>query len=155
MGVADLTRRANWYVLQGPAGAYVDLKDILETWRLRTPNEWDELTVWNDLLQWRNHMYNTVINAFKGFSETNPQLHQLGFRDKAWSVNKLALVARRQGLYEVCVLVLNKMYGFLTMEVQVSFFLFMLFEAGLSLFPKKYVSYFLNCSLCVMWPLIC
>jgi transformation/transcription domain-associated protein len=108
----------NWF-LQGPAGAYVDLKDILETWRLRTPNEWDELTIWMDLLQWRNHMYNTVINAFKGFSETNPQLHQLGFRDKAWSVNKLAYVARRQGLYEVCVSVLNKMYGFLTMEVQV------------------------------------
>jgi transformation/transcription domain-associated protein len=109
----------NWF-LQGPAGAYVDLKDILETWRLRTPNEWDELTIWMDLLQWRNHMYNTVINAFKGFSETNPQLHQLGFRDKAWSVNKLAYVARRQGLYEVCVSVLNKMYGFLTMEVRVS-----------------------------------
>uniref|UniRef100_A0A7I4F837 Non-specific serine/threonine protein kinase n=1 Tax=Physcomitrium patens TaxID=3218 RepID=A0A7I4F837_PHYPA len=107
--------------IQGPAGAYVDLKDILETWRLRTPNEWDELTVWMDLLQWRNHMYNTVINAFKGFSETNPQLHQLGFRDKAWSVNKLAYVARRQGLYEVCVSVLNKMYGFLTMEVQEAF----------------------------------
>jgi transformation/transcription domain-associated protein len=97
----------------------VDLKDILETWRLRTPNEWDELTVWTDLLQWRNHMYDIVINAFKGFSETNQQLHQLGYRDKAWSVNKLAFVARRQGLYEVCVKVLNNMYGFLTMDVQV------------------------------------
>jgi transformation/transcription domain-associated protein len=105
--------------VQGPAGAYVDLKDILETWRLRTPNEWDELTVWTDLLQWRNHMYDIVINAFKGFSETNQQLHQLGYRDKAWSVNKLAFVARRQGLYEVCVKVLNNMYGFLTMDVQV------------------------------------
>lgn len=103
----------------GPVGTYVDLKDILETWRLRTPNEWDELTVWYDLLTWRNHMYNTVIGAFKGFSETNPQLHQLGFRDKAWSVNKLAYVARKQGLYEVCVTVLNKLYGYLTMEVQV------------------------------------
>lgn len=105
--------------VQGPGGAYMDLKDILETWRLRTPNEWDELTVWNDLLLWRNHMYNTVINAFKNLSDTNPQLHQLGFRDKAWSVNKLASVARKQGLYEVCVNVLNKMYGFMTMEVLV------------------------------------
>lgn len=35
---------------------YVELKDTLETWRLRVPNEWDDLTVWNDLLQWRNHM---------------------------------------------------------------------------------------------------
>ncbi|CAM6086543.1 unnamed protein product [Calypogeia fissa] len=77
------------------------------------------LPVWNDLLLWRNHMYNTVINAFKNLSDTNPQLHQLGFRDKAWSVNKLASVARKQGLYEVCVNVLNKMYGYMTMEVLV------------------------------------
>lgn len=143
--------------LQGPAGAYVDLKDILETWRLRTPNEWDELTIWMDLLQWRNHMYNTVINAFKGFSETNPQLHQLGFRDKAWSVNKLAYVARRQGLCEVCVNVLNKMYGFLTMEVQVCNILHALFQLrcschlGCCLMPilfskalKLYASFFLQ-----------
>ncbi|KAJ7563398.1 hypothetical protein O6H91_03G108600 [Diphasiastrum complanatum] len=102
-------------------GQYADLKDILETWRLRIPNNWDELTVWNDLMLWRNHMYNVVINAFKGFSESNPQLHQLGFRDKAWSVNKLAYVARKQGLYEVCVTGLDKMYGFLTMEVQEAF----------------------------------
>ncbi|KAL3681984.1 hypothetical protein R1sor_000006 [Riccia sorocarpa] len=107
--------------VQGIASNYVDLKDILETWRLRTPNEWDELTVWNDLLLWRNHMYNTVINAFTNLSDTNPQLHQLGFRDKAWSVNKLANVARKQRLYEVCVNVLNKMYGYMTMEVLEAF----------------------------------
>lgn len=102
-------------------GGYVDLKDILETWRLRTPNDWDNMSVWYDLLQWRNHMYNTVINAFKDFSNTNPQLHQLGYRDKAWSVNKLAHVARKQGLYDVCVTVLNKMYGYAQMEVQEAF----------------------------------
>lgn len=107
--------------VQSAAGGYVELKDILETWRLRTPNEWDELTVWYDLLQWRNHMYNTVITAFKDFQGTNPQLHQLGYRDKAWSVNKLAYVARKQGLHDVCVSVLNKMYGYMTMEVQEAF----------------------------------
>ncbi|KAL2624095.1 hypothetical protein R1flu_008340 [Riccia fluitans] len=107
--------------VQGHTYNYVDLKDILETWRLRTPNEWDDLTVWNDLLLWRNQMYNTVINAFTNLSETNPQLHQLGFRDKAWSVNRLASVARKQRLYEVCVNVLNKMYGYMTMEVLEAF----------------------------------
>jgi transformation/transcription domain-associated protein len=29
-----------------PQSAFADLKDILETWRLRTPNEWDSMTVW-------------------------------------------------------------------------------------------------------------
>ncbi|KAI8019703.1 Transcription-associated protein 1 [Camellia lanceoleosa] len=97
---------------------YADLKDILETWRLRTPNEWDNLTVWYDLLQWRNEMYNAVIEAFKDFGTSNSQLHHLGYRDKAWNVNKLAHIARKQGMYDVCVSILEKMYGHSTMEVQ-------------------------------------
>ncbi|KAJ4714223.1 transformation/transcription domain-associated protein-like [Melia azedarach] len=100
---------------------YADLKDILETWRLRTPNEWDNMSVWYDLLQWRNEMYNSVIDAFKDFATTNPQLHHLGYRDKAWNVNKLARIARKQGLYDVCVTILEKMYGHSTMEVQEAF----------------------------------
>ncbi|KAE8707127.1 hypothetical protein F3Y22_tig00110387pilonHSYRG00919 [Hibiscus syriacus] len=100
---------------------YADLKDILETWRLRTPNKWDNMSIWYDLLQWRNEMYNAVIDAFKEFSTTNPQLHHLGFRDKAWNVNKLARIARKQGLYDVCVSILEKMYGHSTMEVQEAF----------------------------------
>uniref|UniRef100_A0A5B6YTI9 Putative transcription-associated protein 1 n=1 Tax=Davidia involucrata TaxID=16924 RepID=A0A5B6YTI9_DAVIN len=102
-------------------GLYADLKDILETWRLRTPNEWDNLSVWYDLLQWRNEMYNVVIDAFKDFGTTNSQLHHLGYRDKAWNVNKLAHIARKQGLFDVCVSILEKMYGHSTMEVQEAF----------------------------------
>ncbi|VFQ99863.1 unnamed protein product [Cuscuta campestris] len=101
--------------------AYADLKDILETWRLRTPNEWDNLSVWYDLFQWRNEMYNAVIDAFKDFGSTNSQLHHLGYRDKAWNVNKLAHIARKQGLHDVCVSILEKLYGHSTMEVQEAF----------------------------------
>jgi transformation/transcription domain-associated protein len=98
---------------------FADLKDILETWRLRTPNDWDSTTIWYDLLQWRNEMYNSVIDAFKDFGQTNPQLHHLGYRDKAWNVNKLAHITRKHGLPDVCVTILDKMYGHATMEVQV------------------------------------
>ncbi|KAL7102214.1 hypothetical protein ACP275_08G105000 [Erythranthe tilingii] len=105
----------------GHGGLYADLKDILETWRLRTPNEWDNTSVWYDLLQWRNEMYNAVIDAFKDFGNTNSQLHHLGFRDKAWNVNKLAHIARKHGLSDVCVSILEKMYGHSTMEVQEAF----------------------------------
>ncbi|XP_022879771.1 transcription-associated protein 1-like isoform X2 [Olea europaea var. sylvestris] len=105
----------------GHSGLYADLKDILETWRLRTPNEWDNMSIWYDLLQWRNEMYNAVIDAFKDFGNTNPQLHHLGFRDKAWNVNKLAHIARKHGLYDVCVSILDKLYGHSTMEVQEAF----------------------------------
>ncbi|XVF62182.1 hypothetical protein PTKIN_Ptkin08bG0196500 [Pterospermum kingtungense] len=100
---------------------YTDLKDILETWRLRTPNKWDNMSVLYDLLQWRNEMCNALIDAFKEFSTTNPQLHHLGYRDKAWNVNRLARIARKQGLYDVCVMILEKMYGHSTMEVQEAF----------------------------------
>ncbi|KAI7756782.1 hypothetical protein M8C21_014453, partial [Ambrosia artemisiifolia] len=102
-------------------GLYADLKDILETWRLRTPNDWDNLSVWYDLLQWRNEMYNSVIDAFKDLANTNSQLHHLGYRDKAWNVNKLAHIVRKQGLHDVCVTILEKMYGHSTMEVQEAF----------------------------------
>ena len=106
---------------QQPQHSYSELKDILETWRLRTPNLWDPLSHWHDLLQWRNHMYNIVINAFKGFQEVSPQLHQLGYKDKAWSVNKLARIARYQNMCGVCVSILMKMYGYYQMEVQEAF----------------------------------
>lgn len=119
--IANGSRHAGNSTVGGHGGIYADLKDILETWRLRTPNEWDNMTVWYDLLQWRNEMYNSVIDAFKDFGKTNPQLHHLGYRDKAWNVNKLAHIARKQGLYDVCVTILEKMYGHSTMEVQEAF----------------------------------
>lgn len=117
--IANGNKQLSGNSVVGVPSGYMDLKDILETWRLRTPNEWDNLSVWYDLFQWRNEMYNFVIEAFKDFQSTNPQLHHLGFRDKAWNVNKLAHIARKQGLYDVCVTILEKMYGHSTMEVQV------------------------------------
>ncbi|KAJ0907922.1 putative non-specific serine/threonine protein kinase [Helianthus annuus] len=119
--IANGTKLAANSSVGAHGGLYADLKDILETWRLRTPNEWDNVSVWYDLLQWRNEMYNAVIDAFKDFANTNAQLHHLGYRDKAWNVNKLAHIARKQGLHEVCVTVLEKMYGHSTMEVQEAF----------------------------------
>ncbi|KAM7251269.1 hypothetical protein ACFE04_023152 [Oxalis oulophora] len=100
---------------------YAELKDILETWRLRSPNKWDHMSVWYDLLQWRNEMYNIVVDTFKDFSTSNPQLFHLGYRDKAWNVNKLAHISRKQSLHEVSVLVLEKMYGHSTMDLQEAF----------------------------------
>lgn len=60
----------------------------METWRLRTPNEWDNFGIWSDVLIWRNQIYNVVIEAFKAYGDVAPPLFQLGYRDKAWSVNR-------------------------------------------------------------------
>lgn len=118
--IANGNKQVSGNPSNGVQNGYMELKDILETWRLRTPNEWDNLSVWYDLLHWRNEIYNAVIDAFKDFTSTNPQLH-LGYRDKAWNVNKLAHIARKQGLHDVCVTILDKMYGHSTMEVQEAF----------------------------------
>lgn len=98
---------------------FTDLKEILETWRLRAPNDWESLLHWQDVLVWRNQIYNIVINAFRNMSEIAPQLHQLGYRDKAWSVNKLGAVATLHGSPDTCLSILNTMYGYNAMEVQV------------------------------------
>ncbi|KAF9619194.1 hypothetical protein IFM89_005748 [Coptis chinensis] len=76
---------------------YAEVKDIIETWRVRVPNKWDNIVCLYDLLQWRIEMYNVVINAFK---DRGRQIHQLGYCEKAWSVNTLAHIARKQGLHD-------------------------------------------------------
>lgn len=100
---------------------YQEVRDITDTWRLRIPNEWESMQHWQDLLMWRNHIYNTIITAFAPLAEANPQLHQLGYRDKAWSVNKLGAIATFHGHTDTCLSILNTMYGFSAMEVQEAF----------------------------------
>jgi transformation/transcription domain-associated protein len=135
---------------------YADLKDILETWRLRTPNEWDNMSVWCDLLQWRNEMYNAVIDAFKDFSNTNTQLHHLGYHDKAWNVNRLAHIARKQGLFDVCVTILEKMNGHSTMEVQVIEIIpsFFVISGKVELYPLCPVFRIFSMSACICHSLV-
>ena len=36
-----------------PGGAVAELKHILQTWRERLPNKWDDISVWNELITWR------------------------------------------------------------------------------------------------------
>ena len=92
-------------------------------------------------------MYKTVINSFKYFSNTNHQIPQLGYGDKAWSVNKLAHVAHKKGLYDVCVTELNKMDGYSTMDVQASI---QIFISSVVFFPfcnlfRKILEHFVIC----------
>lgn len=105
----------------GQAGHYQDLKDIADTWKLRTPNEWEPVHWWSDILTWRNHVYNTTIRQFSNLQNVNPNLHQLGYRDKAWSVNRLGHVARLHHLPDACIRIINSLYGFNAMEVQEAF----------------------------------
>ncbi len=59
---------------------FTDLKEIRETWRLRTPNDWESLVHWQDVLVWRNQIYNIVINSFGSMRDMAPSLPQLGYK---------------------------------------------------------------------------
>lgn len=105
----------------GPGGHYQDLKDIADTWKLRTPNEWEPIKWWSDVLTWRNQVYNMTIRQFSSLQSAAPTLHQMGYRDKAWSVNRLGHIARVHHLPDTCVHIINTLYGFNAMEVQEAF----------------------------------
>ncbi|CEG01408.1 Tetratricopeptide-like helical [Ostreococcus tauri] len=103
---------------QGLANNRTLVQDIMETWRLRTPNEWDQMPWWNEILMWRGNMHNIMTHAAKQIGEQNPamlqvtqQLDQLGQRERAWSLNKFANAARKQNLPEVALNILNRHQG--------------------------------------------
>ncbi len=79
---------------------------------------------------------------------------QLGYKDKAWSVNRLSLVARRHGCYEACHRLINSLYGYNAMEVQEAFAKIRQQVLPPALPPSVLSSTFglyLSCSFCA-WP---
>ncbi|KAL4439666.1 hypothetical protein ABPG75_002667 [Micractinium tetrahymenae] len=105
----------------GAGQQYQEHKDICETWKLRTPNEWEPIQWWSQLLSWRNQVYNLTIRQFGALQSIAPNMHQMGYRDKAWSVNRLGRIARLHHQPEACVQIINTLYGFNAMEVQQAF----------------------------------
>lgn len=51
----------------------------------------------------------------------NPSGGQVGFKAKAWAVNKFATVARKQGLGAIGMDIIHKMYGYESMDIQEAF----------------------------------
>lgn len=42
---------------------------ILNTWRERLPSQHESLTIWNDVLTWRNHVHAVVVNVLEALKE--------------------------------------------------------------------------------------
>ena len=111
---------------QNPGHCRTLIQDVMETWRLRTPNRWDPVPWWNEVLSWRGYMYGIIATAAKSLMEIHPQLmhqghqlDQLGLRDRAWGINKLAGTARHHRMGEVANIVLTKQQRHI--EVQEAF----------------------------------
>lgn len=114
-----------------------DIKTVLSTWRDRLPNNWDDIDTWNELLAWRQHVFNAIGMQMQNVlldpsiasasNSQNPHIQALnsfafrGYHESAWLINKFSHVARKQGLSNVCLSFLNKIYTLPNIEIQDAF----------------------------------
>ncbi|GMM30245.1 histone acetyltransferase [Martiniozyma asiatica (nom. inval.)] len=104
-----------------------DLKRVLQAWRERLPNTWDDINLWNDLVTWRRHAFD-VINKFylpllpqQSGNSTNNSYAYRGYHEIAWVINRFAHIARKQNMPDVCINQLAKIYTLPNIEVQEAF----------------------------------
>ncbi|WWD20697.1 hypothetical protein CI109_105173 [Kwoniella shandongensis] len=113
-----------------------DLKTIFQTWRGRLPNFWDDISVWSDLLAWRQHVFQAVTRVYHPLipqGDTATYGYR-GFHETAWMINRFGEVARRHGLLDVCSVALNKIYMLPNIEISEAFL--KLREQALCFFQK-------------------
>lgn len=113
-----------------------DLKPIFQTWRDRLPNFWDDISVWSDLLAWRQHVFQAVTKVYHPLvaQPDNATYGYRGFHETAWMINRFGEVARRHGLLDVCSVSLNKIYMLPNIEISEAFL--KLREQALCFFQK-------------------
>ncbi|KAH6600577.1 hypothetical protein BASA50_002141 [Batrachochytrium salamandrivorans] len=109
-----------------------ELKGILQTWRERLPNIYDDVNLWSDLLAWRQHVFTAVNSAYiplipqmsQPLANGNPTSSYTfrGYHEMAWIINRFAHVARKHQLPEVCINSLSKIYTLPNIEIQEAFF---------------------------------
>lgn len=102
-----------------------ELKRVLQKWRERLPNVWDDINLWNDLTVWRQHFYHLVNNIYTPFLQAGKgnsysQVYS-GYHEIANLINKFAHVARKHELEHVCNSQLNKIYNLPNIEILEAF----------------------------------
>ena len=108
-----------------------DLKLVLQAWRERLPNICDDISIWSDLVSWRQNVFNAInktyiplINATNQAGAAAGTTNTYGYRgyhETAWIINRFAHVARKHGLLDVCVNSLNKIYTLPNIEISEAF----------------------------------
>ena len=107
-------------------GKSQELKLLLGTWRDRLPNVWDDINAWQDLVTWRQHIFNLINRTY--LTLLGPQSNATGnshayrgYHETAWIINRFAHVARKHQLPDVCVAQLGKIYTLPNIEIQEAF----------------------------------
>ena len=104
-----------------------ELKLLLGAWRDRLPNTWDDITAWQDLVTWRQHIFGlinaTYLNLLpqQGQTSGGTSFAYRGYHETAWIINRFAHVARKHNLPEVCVSQLSRIYTLPNIEIQEAF----------------------------------
>ncbi|OBA21242.1 hypothetical protein METBIDRAFT_42126 [Metschnikowia bicuspidata var. bicuspidata NRRL YB-4993] len=107
-----------------------ELKRVLQVWRERLPNVWDDINIWNDLVTWRQHAFQVINKVYMPFipilqqnnSDGNANSYAYrGFHEIAWVINRFAHVARKHSMPEVCISQLTKIYQLPNIEIQEAF----------------------------------
>lgn len=112
-----------------------ELKALLSTWRDRLPNNWEDTGVWSNLLAWRQHVFTAINSVFhknapaasndaSNPANAAPNSHPFayrGYHETAWLINRFAHVARKNGMFDVSLSFLNKIYTLPNIEIQDAF----------------------------------
>lgn len=104
-----------------------DLKLLLSTWRDRLPNFWDDINAWQDLVTWRQHIFQLINQTYlqllpqqQGNASGNSFAYR-GYHETAWIINRFAHVARKHNLPDVCIAQLSRIYTLPNIEIQEAF----------------------------------
>ncbi|KAF9222005.1 FAT-domain-containing protein [Gyrodon lividus] len=109
-----------------------DLKMVLQAWRERLPNLQDGISIWSDLVAWRQNVFNAINKAYIPLISNNNQSGSAastnvntsgyrGYHETAWIINRFAHVARKHDLLDVCFSSLNKIYTLPNIEISEAF----------------------------------
>ncbi|KAF1991150.1 hypothetical protein K402DRAFT_389346 [Aulographum hederae CBS 113979] len=106
-----------------------ELKLLLGTWRDRLPNFWDDISAWQELVTWRQHIFSIINNVYLPYvnqgqnqagANGNSYAYR-GYHETAWIINRFAHVARKHNLPDVCIAQLSKIYTLPNIEIQEAF----------------------------------
>ena len=107
-----------------------DLKMVLQAWRERLPEQSDDISIWSDLVAWRQNVFHAINKAYipliqpaqgnAAAGSTNTFGYR-GYHETAWIINRFAHVARKHELLDVCFSSLNKIYTLPNIEISEAF----------------------------------
>lgn len=104
-----------------------ELKLLLGTWRDRLPNVWDDINAWQDLVTWRQHIFQLINRTYLALvppsastANVNSYAYR-GYHETAWIINRFAHVARKHQLPDVCISQLSRIYTLPNIEIQEAF----------------------------------